>query len=43
MRKNLVFDELDRATRARLARLASMPVDTTNLERRLKVAIAQSL
>lgn len=42
MRENPIFDEdeLDRATRARLARLASMPVDTTNLERRLKAAIS---
>lgn len=34
-------DELERATQARLARLASVPVDTTNLERRLKAAIAR--
>ncbi len=36
-------DRLERATRARLARLAGVPVDTSNLERRLDAALAETV
>jgi len=39
MRDQSTQAELDEAVRARLARLATLPVDTTNLERRLRTLI----
>ena len=42
MRDKTTQTELDEAVRARLARLATMPVDTSNLERRLRSVMAEN-
>lgn len=42
MRDKATQTELDQAVRARLARLATMPVDTSHLERRLRAVMADN-
>lgn len=42
MRDRATQTELDDAVRARLARLATVPVDTSNLERRLRAVMAHN-